>query len=672
MDNFSNNGFNAGTSPAFTPVNNIPQKQKRIYPFNKKDGIFLGITSVLVFLVVRLGFFTGFNLGFGILFSLFTVVCAVYISKKILKNGVFYLLLTALIIILSVSFGFNNDYIVKFFASLYIIFLYFIALTGKGGSISYNDGSYMLVFDAFVSSLKNIFENLSVSIKSISESGKNKKKGIGAFLIGIAISLPVLCIIIPLLVSSDVAFKTLVSDFLVNVSLFAASLVITVLIIPFMWSYLFGLKNRYIIGNNKNAKYGNVPPLTLNTLLIATSVIYIIYLVSQLAYITKTFAFLLPEDFSAAQFARQGFFQMAAISFINLVLIAVSTLAVRHNEGLKLPVLTKIFSTFLCAFTLFYISTAFIRMQKYISIYGLTRLRVLTSVFMVMLALIFIVILIRIYFKKVAYMKIIIVLCAVTLAGISFADINTLISEYNYKHYMLREISIDVEQLQELGVSSLPVLTKLTEDKNQKIADDAVNALLYISDIYSEDYFDEYDDEIENKYEIPFFSYNTSYEKGRKAILDFLKKNPEFDSEKFRSEYYTTVYNEHFNAVLEKLPERSSVEFHTQGSYTNYADFCGITFLQEVKSDELENAGFKKYSDLSKKEKATLDDYINTYTDFVDEEGDIFTFNNLYKDIDLHPYYILVKPLSDNKTEFALFLYDVNYGDLTCYYLINE
>ena len=119
--------------------------------------------------------------------------------------------------------------------------------------------------------------------------------------------------------------------------------------------------------------------------------------------------------------------------------------------------------------------------MKYISLYGLTRLRVLTSIFMLMLAVIFIIILLRLIFTKLKYIKAIIIVCTLTMISVSITDINTLIADYNYNQYKQGNIEIDAEQLKSLGVSALPVLVKLSEETEEEVRCAAIDAIVYIS-----------------------------------------------------------------------------------------------------------------------------------------------------------------------------------------------
>ena len=95
----------------------------------------------------------------------------------------------------------------------------------------------------------------------------------------------------------------------------------------------------------------------------------------------------LPKDFTVAEYARRGFFEMCAIVAINLGLIVLAAGLCRKEQG-RVPGPVKGLALFLCVFSLILVATALSKMVLYMGSFGLTRLRVLTSVFMVFLGLV--------------------------------------------------------------------------------------------------------------------------------------------------------------------------------------------------------------------------------------------------------------------------------------------
>ncbi len=550
-------------------VNNIvnapvvaPDTTKKNYPFNNKDFYFLIFSTVATFLCIRLGLLNGFNIGFTITYSVLSLVTLIYVSSKNAKNKFLYSVMFVINLILTASFALHDNIGLKVLTVIVTLFLNAMVLNGLSGTSLCNDGTFLKIIDIFYVSVIEPFANIDKLIISIKSVFKNRNNKFVMVIPGILISIPVLIIVIPLLSSADAAFNTIVKKVFSNVALLIASLLITVLVIPFLSSYSFTLAGGITKDKNKNlnSKPGKVSAVFLNTFLSIIGFIYVVFLVSQLAYISDTFAFLLPEGFSAAEFARSGFFQMSAITALNLIITFLVSVIEKAKDNGRLPVSTKLILTFFTAFSLFLTVNSFIRMSMYINMYGLTQLRVLTSVFMIMLCVIFVIVLIRIFFERFKYINFILITCALTCVAVSVTNIDTHISKYNYLKYTQGEIGVDFEHYESLGTAAIPELIKLSRSDDYITSRLAKNA---ISDIARSKF--NYIPADGFKYESNFFQFNTSKNKAAKALENFFKENKsidyldvDFTDYKVKvSEYGATGFMPDFNKLEKSFSELS-------------------------------------------------------------------------------------------------------------------
>ncbi|MBE6815180.1 MAG: DUF4173 domain-containing protein, partial [Ruminococcaceae bacterium] len=427
---------------------------------------------------------------------------------------------------------------------IYLFFILVVSFTGISDNITEEDSNYYWIFDAFFKPFTKMFENIFSPFKSIKGSIKNNKlKSFSSAFIGFAVAIPVLFVIIPLLSSSDIAFDAVITKMFENTALIFSAVFITLILAPIFYSLIFYLKKSPSLEKEAIKKYnGKLAVSGINAFLISISFVYLFYLFTQLAYIVDAFKFVLPEDYTAAEFARSGFFQMAVIVFINFVILGCTAISVKRND-LKMPKSTKSVLLFISAFTIFYISTAIFKMMKYISIYGLTRLRVLTTIFMLMLAVIFIIIILKLLIERFKYVKPIIVVCTLTLLSISMVNINTVIAEYNYSAYKAGKIDIDVYQIDSLGVSGIPVLTKLVDEEDRDISFTAKEALYFSANkVYNNAFTtNHYYSTTLTKNSI--FEYNKTWLESKEALDVFKKTHPEFTKENFekeQDEYYVS------------------------------------------------------------------------------------------------------------------------------------
>ena len=529
-----------------------PVKQVKTVPLDKKDSVFFIVLAVLTFCDLLLGAFCGFSLGFSFFSVLFTVVSYVYIYKK--KSGLklYSKIIFILTILLELSFIFNADSTVKFLNVVALCFLFITFTAEECGSLTCKDGKYMALFEPIINAITTTIDNFALPVNSLKKAEKEgSKSAVIRIALGLLIAIPLLAVILPLLIESDIAFSSLISKLFEDVSTVIGSLVLSAFIFPLVFIYLFA-ERKCGAENNKVyiSKQGNISPATLNTVLCCVCAAYVIYLISQLAYISDAFAFILPDNFTKAQFARSGFFEMGVIAFINILIIGIVGNLVKHNEKGNLLGFTKILLVFINVFSQFYIITAFIKMAQYISAYGLTRLRVLTSAFMIMLFVIFSVILLSLFVKRIPYGKAIIIIAAFTLISVSICDINHIIAEHNYERYAAEGQELDLNEYSELGLSGYCQLYEIIKTDDEKYSSKAEYILLEDAQTRFDFPIENYDPQHRGIYDI--FRYNLTKNKAQKIVNELYKTYTDADIEE--------IYNRHFeyetaeDGIYEFLP----------------------------------------------------------------------------------------------------------------------
>lgn len=551
-NDFNNVNFVTSANSNNQIINNFaPMPIKKVNPlteveFTKKDLIGLIATTVILFFVSYIGIINLFNFGFTTTMFIFVTFVFFYLFNKKSESKVFNSFLFVSSLLLIASFSLNNDGLIKFISVIYLLFILVVSFTGISDNIAEKASNYYWIFDAFLKPTTKMLENIFSPFKSIKGSIKNNKlKSFSSAFIGFTVAVPVLFIIIPLLSSSDIAFEAVITKIFENTALIFTAVLITLILAPIFYSLIFYLKKSPLLEKEDIKKYnGKIVVSGINAFLISISIVYLFYLFTQLAYIVDAFKFVLPEDYTAAEFARSGFFQMAVIVFINFVILSCTAINVKRSD-FKIPKSTKSVLFFISSFTIFYISTAIFKMMKYISIYGLTRLRVLTTIFMLMLAVIFVIIIIKLLIEHFKYIKPIIVVCTLTLLSISLVNINTVIADYNYKNFKTGKIEIDVYQISSLGVSGIPILAKLADEDDKDISFRAKEALyLSANKVYINPFSANPNDTKLSKNGI--FEYNKTWLEAKNALDEFKKTHPEFTNATFnaeRNDYYDVDNN---------------------------------------------------------------------------------------------------------------------------------
>ena len=166
--------------------------------------------------------------------------------------------------------------------------------------------------------------------------------------------------------------------------------------------------------------------------------LYLLYVISQANYFLSAFAGKVPGNMLYSEYARRGFFELCVIAVINLCVILFMLTFSRKSGSESTPVL-KVYTCIICGFTLFIISTAVAKMLLYIDKYGLTRLRLYTTWFMLLLAAVFIVLAVRVFIKRLPTARIITAVFIVMFGTLCFSKPDALITEYNIKMYLSGE-----------------------------------------------------------------------------------------------------------------------------------------------------------------------------------------------------------------------------------------
>ena len=189
-------------------------------------------------------------------------------------------------------------------------------------------------------------------------------------LIGLGISLPLLAVILPLLLSSDVIFQGFFKnmfDFSLEVDPGAVLfMMIAVFVVCYGMLCRFGQPMKFVAAPvTDKRKYSPVIAITVNLVLL---VVYFLYCGIQVIYLFMRRG-ALPEGYTYSSYAHEGFFQLVFVCLINIVLVLICRKYSADNLVLK-----SLFCL-ISACTYVMIASAAYRMYLYIAAYKLTFLR---------------------------------------------------------------------------------------------------------------------------------------------------------------------------------------------------------------------------------------------------------------------------------------------------------
>ncbi|MCL1804784.1 MAG: DUF4173 domain-containing protein [Clostridiales bacterium] len=347
-----------------------------------------------------------------------------------------------------------------------------------GGRRAGKTGDDYLVFDLYGALCSIPFGNFGKLFAICGDRLKKVKKSrsILMMLLGVVAALPVAIYVGTQLQSADAAFEMVWQSFVRR--FFSDDLLVTLLQIAVsipVGMYLYGLiygsvkhrgephlSSEEAAGTTDKAKIlplylviGGITPLLA---------LYLMFFFSQTAYFLSAFRGILPLGLNYSEYARRGFFELCNVCVINLLVAAVLNLLTKDSRA---GAVSRVYGCLLALSSLALIAISLSKMLMYISIYGLTPLRVYTSWFMVFLFLLFAMLIVRLFKPGFPFFKYGACCCLAMFLLLGYADTDRLIAEYNLEAYRTGKVAgLDVDQLRELGGGGVGCLLSIAADES--------------------------------------------------------------------------------------------------------------------------------------------------------------------------------------------------------------
>ena len=467
-------------------MENQINRDKKLPKADKKDSVFFILFYLISVLTVDFTLFGNINLGFTISCFAIFILTAVYLVNRrmnITPFTVFCMLATLLFAAVPAVYGSPG---IKGLSLLAVVCLSALALCRMCALRKFSENSYMDIFNIpylwFIRPMAGL-GNTFRSVLASEDAGRGRN--LPKILIGLGCAVPAVAVILPLLIRSDAAFEGFIANTIFdNLGRLLFSAIFGGVLFLFLFPAFFSLRKNDRDSETISVNTHRVDSAVLNAFLGAVSFIYILYIVSQFAYFFSAFSRILPKDYTFAEYARRGFFEMSILCAVNFVLVFLAVILVRTNDKGKLPIGLRITASFVSVFSMLLTVTAFSKMYLYIQNYGLTRLRVITCVFMAALFLTFAILLVRL-FVRFPYNKVLVSCVSVLLLCVLFADVDTAVVKYNTWAYLSgRHSAIDLCTPEYRSDAAVPQLLSLLESDEEDVIQQAKKLLRYKYDEY--------------------------------------------------------------------------------------------------------------------------------------------------------------------------------------------
>lgn len=259
---------------------------------------------------------------------------------------------------------------------------------------------YVKVFLLPFKFIHPLFQTLS---NLLSRRGVNKdQKVFSQVAKGILMAIPALFVFLLLFSSADLIFQKYVSDLIsidIEPEIIFRSILVLIATLVYIGAYSYSLREKQNqIAARQNSKNHSVGRIESSILLGSVNVLFFIFILVQLTYLFGGESNISAQGFTYAEYARRGFFELIAVAVISLLLLLTMEKYVIKKEA-DHALGFKVLSTALAVQVILIMASAFTRLSLYEEAYGFTTLRLYSHAFIILLAIVFCLLLCKVYKK---------------------------------------------------------------------------------------------------------------------------------------------------------------------------------------------------------------------------------------------------------------------------------
>lgn len=406
------------------PVKNDSSETKRL----KEQFPFFSIGCILYSVFYILCLYKNLSSVAFLVFTLGTIgLYFLFLKKMDIKIKKISYIYYMFMILIGISMFMTDDlFIITFNYLGFIILIIVSMITNYYDDKKWDVGKYIgSFFKVGFGAIGNLYRPFSDLGEYRKQRDKHTSKKTMAVISGLLISVPLLIIIIALLASADAVFGKVFIDIFKDADWVEDPIKIVILFcIVFVLTYgLFAkMSKKDISETGRDLRVREPIQAIMVTGLL--SVVYIIFSAIQIIYLFLG-KMSLPEGYTYAKYAREGFFQLLFVCLINLFIVLLVTSFFRNNKVLKI-ILTVIS---LCTYVML-ASSAF-RMILYIKTYDLTKLRILVLWALLVMSILLIGLIVRIYRFGFPLFRYSLIIISVLYIGLAFSRPDSYIAKYN-------------------------------------------------------------------------------------------------------------------------------------------------------------------------------------------------------------------------------------------------
>jgi hypothetical protein len=376
-----------------------------------------------------------------------------------------YLLLSCVWLLSSGYFLFDSQlfYSLNLLVIPMLVIFHLVLITSPK-QIEWNKPNFLLYI------AKRIGDALAFNFSLVQHSGKFLKQGVNEekyllwkkILIGVALSIPVLFVVLNLLMSADQQFERIIGGFPHWFQVVTSQNILRCVVIAIYTIGFFGLLQvlfKKKIGILKQST--DQPSFTLDsvislTVLLLINAVYVLFVLVQFKYF---FSGSLLGDYTFAQYARRGFFELLFVSMINLsITVLILTFVVQTGKATKR--FTQYMLSILILTTGVILTSSFLRMLMYEEAYGYTFTRVIVQTFMIFLAIIIMYTLVKVWLEKLSLFHFYFITSILYYTAINLVNLDQIVVTKNMDRFE-QTAKVDVHYLNSISNTGVLGLIEL-------------------------------------------------------------------------------------------------------------------------------------------------------------------------------------------------------------------
>ncbi|MBT3319284.1 MAG: DUF4173 domain-containing protein [Clostridia bacterium] len=278
-----------------------------------------------------------------------------------------------------------------------------------------------------------LVDKIVIALGSLKNKESTKKRHGLQILIGAGITIVLLCVIIPLMISADEMFAVTLNDIFGDfapMTFILKSILSAVLAMVFFGFVFIITVKRLKVKEVAQKKETPSFPTVILTIIIALAVVFSFFAIVQFNYLFVGARSNLPADFNPAEYARNGYFQLVVLSVISFFIILISVHFSKKGSRNAARVI-RIILAYFNVLNIYILASAAYKMALYQREFGLTASRLLVYILLAFEAVLLIGLMVKVFKANLPFVKYAIYYCTMFWALASFVNVEALAVRYN-------------------------------------------------------------------------------------------------------------------------------------------------------------------------------------------------------------------------------------------------